>query len=304
LYAKFLASVGVLSGSTFEETSGAKLANQGIPGVESLIGKVLNGGGGAIFVDEAYQLTDKHNTGGRAVLDVLLTAILDNIGKIVFLFAGYNKNMEDFFEANPGLPSRIPHSLQFEDYSDSELVAILESKISEKYQGKMKVEDGSSGLYIRIAARRLGSRRGGTGFGNARDVINFLDRVTQRQAKRIHEGRRDGHVPDDLLLTSTDIIGPNPANAVIQSQAWKSLRALIGLKEVKASLQSLIDLATTNYQRELAEQKQIAMSFNRVFLGNPGTGKVSVNPSNDCECNLLKIMSIDYSCQAVWASPG
>ena len=60
-------------------------------------------------MDEAYQLMDPHNYGGRAVLDLLLTQMLDHIGKIIVIFAGYNRNMESSFESNPGLPSRIPH---------------------------------------------------------------------------------------------------------------------------------------------------------------------------------------------------
>lgn len=281
LYAKFLQSVGVLPGTAFEETSGSKLAHEGIQGLQDLIKSVLQQGGGAIFVDEAYQLTEGHNAGGRPVLDLLLTSILDNIGKIVFLFAGYNKNMESFFEANPGLPSRIPKSLQFEDYSDAELVSIFEFNLKEKYQGRMKVEGGAGGLYMRIATRRIGSGRGTEGFGNARSISNLLDRVTERQAKRLETQRRNGTFYDDLSLTKEDLIGPDPSLAVQSSPAWSELKGLIGLAEVKASLQSLVDLIKTNYVRELEEKKPIAMSFNRVFLGNPGTGKV---------CRLVRVI--------------
>jgi replication-associated recombination protein RarA len=277
LYAKLLASVNVLPGSEFVETTGASLANEGIPGAKTLLEKIHKGGGGAMFVDEAYQLTEAHNPGGRAVLDFLLTQMLDNVGTIVFLFAGYRKNMEAFFQANPGLPSRIPYSFQFEDYTDEELTSIFVRNIEQKYgKGKMSIEDGLSGLYVRIAVKRVGRGRGRDGFGNAREISNLIDRITQRQAKRVNEERRDGRKPTDFLMTAADIIGPNPAEAAKQSKAWKKLQSLIGLAEVKASLQSQINMIQTNYERELKESKPIEMSLNRVFLGNPGTGKTTV----------------------------
>lgn len=277
LYAKFLASVNVLPGSEFVETTGASLANEGIPGVHKILDKVHKAGGGAIFVDEAYQLTEAHNPGGRPVLDLLLTQMLDNVGKIVFLFAGYRKNMEAFFEANPGLPSRIPYSFPFEDYDDKELTSIFVRIVEQKFgKGRMSVEDGLSGLYVRIAVRRVGRGRGRDGFGNAREIANLVDKVTQRQAKRLNDERRDGRKPNDFSMTAADIIGPNPADAAKCSKAWENLQSMIGLAEVKAALQSQIDMIQTNYDRELRERQPMQMPLNRVFLGNPGTGKTTV----------------------------
>lgn len=83
--------VEVLPGSSFIETTGSRLANDGVPMVKKHIEEIQNAGGGALFVDEAYQLTAQHNYGGNAVLDFLLAEIENNVGKIVFMFAGYNK---------------------------------------------------------------------------------------------------------------------------------------------------------------------------------------------------------------------
>lgn len=97
LYAKFLTTVGALPGDVFEETTGAKLASEGVPGCKKILDKIQNDGGGALFIDEAYQLASGTHAGGAAVLDFLLAEVENLTGKVVFILAGYNKNMEKFF---------------------------------------------------------------------------------------------------------------------------------------------------------------------------------------------------------------
>ncbi|KAJ6497671.1 P-loop containing nucleoside triphosphate hydrolase protein [Mycena sanguinolenta] len=275
-YAKYLSSVGVLPGNAFEETTGSSIANEGVKGAKDLLQKVRNGGGGAVFVDEAYQLVSSHNTGGGGVLDYLLAEMENNIGQIIFILAGYNKEMEKFFEHNPGLPSRVPYRFQFKDYEDDELRFMLENMMDRRWNGRMKVEDGVQGLYGRIAVARLGRGRGRNGFGNARALENMLVQITNRQADRLAKARKGGLRLDDLLLLREDLIGPDPAVAIKQSASWTELHKLTGLASVKRSVQDLYDMVLANYSRELKEQKPLEVTLNRTFLGSPGTGKTTV----------------------------
>ena len=244
--------------------------------IEDHLEEIKNAGGGALFVDEAYQLVARHNHGGPQVLDFLLAEMENHIGKIVFIFAGYTKEMEDFFKHNPGLNRRIPYSFRFADYEDHELQQMLEQLIHKKYGGKMKIEDGRDGLYIRVAIRRLGRGRGRDGFGNAGALQNMFTKISERQAERLSRERKVGRRPDDFLLTKEDLIGPNPSTAILRSKAWEKLQGLIGLDAVKESVRSLIGFIETNYRRELEEKPPMETSLNRVFLGSPGTGKTSV----------------------------
>ena len=276
LYAQFLFSVGVLPGSEFVETTGSRLASEGVPGAKKHIEAILNAGGGAFFLDEAYQLADGHNSGGAAVLDFLLAEIENQVGKVVFILAGYTKEMEKFFEHNPGFDSRMPHRLQFADYSDKELLAMLRRLLEKKYHGRVNIEGGMAGLYARIAIRRLGKGRGREGYGNARALENMWARISERQASRLQRERAAGAKPDDFLFTKVDLIGPEPSGAVRDSAAWRELQGLIGLKAVKESIKGLVDRLQLNYERELEETPPVEVSLNRIFLGSPGTGKTSV----------------------------
>ena len=237
---------------------------------------ILNNGGGVLFIDEAYQLASGQNQGGIQVLDFLLAEVENLTGKIVFVLAGYNKQMEAFFSHNPGLPSRFPNELQFKDYDDDELLRILTQKVHKRYSGRMNLESGSDGLYARILARRIGRGRGHEGFGNARAVENAISQIAERQANRLRRERRTGIATNNLLFTKEDLIGPEPSLALQSCQAWAELQNLVGLKAVKESLQALFESMQYNYSRELEEKPPVLYSLNRVFLGSPGTGKTSV----------------------------
>ncbi|KAJ6515608.1 P-loop containing nucleoside triphosphate hydrolase protein [Mycena sanguinolenta] len=275
-YAKFLTSVGILPGSEFVETTGSRMSNDGVDKVKSMLEGVLKAGGGTVFVDEAYQLTASQNYQGPRVLDFLLAEMENNVGMVVFIFAGYEKEMETFFEHNPGLISRVPYQLKFADYDDSQLLGMLDQLVRKTFNGKMMVEDGIGGLYARVAVRRLGRGRGRPGFGNARALRNLFDTIKTRQATRLARERKQGLRPDDFLFSSEDLIGPDPSKVSQTSIAWTNLQKLTGLNAVKDSVRSILSLIETNYHRELQEKEPLALSFNQVFFGNPGTGKTTV----------------------------
>jgi SpoVK/Ycf46/Vps4 family AAA+-type ATPase len=277
LYAKFLADVGIIPGHKFIETTGSRLSNEGVSQCQKTIEQLLKDGGGVVFIDEAYQMVQGGNFGGSQVLDFLLAEVENLTGKIVFVLAGYQRPMEKFFAHNPGLPSRFPHELKFEDFDDTELMTILEIWIEKTWKSQMKVDDELGGLYCRILARRIGRGRGQEGFANARAVENVMAKVTERQTERLMKCRRQGGSQvDDFFLDREDMIGPDPSQGLRSSKAWQTLQDMIGLAEVKRTVESLMDTIQYNYRRELDEQPVVGYSLNKVFLGNPGTGKTSV----------------------------
>jgi SpoVK/Ycf46/Vps4 family AAA+-type ATPase len=277
LYASFLKSVGIIPGEKFIETSGSKLTNDGVSGCRKMLEEIQQSGGGVLFIDEAYQLVQGGSYGGSAVLDFLLTEVENLTGKVGFIIAGYQRQMEAFLAHNPGLPSRFPHKMKFQDMEDEELRQVLAHRVETTYRQKMKVEEGLDGLYCRIVARRIGRGRGREGFANARAVENAVVKITERQSVRLKKERRLSKAKvDDFLLTKEDLIGPEPSAAVKNSKAWKDLQSLIGLSTVKETIEVLLKTISFNYQRELNELPPVEYTLNKVFLGSPGTGKTTI----------------------------
>lgn len=93
--------------------------------------------GGLIFIDEAYSLVnacwgvDNQGYGVEAV-NQLLTYLEDPKNKTVVIFAGYEDEMNRFLNMNPGLRSRIPTRIKFEDYTPDELYQILELELKKR----------------------------------------------------------------------------------------------------------------------------------------------------------------------------
>ncbi|PYH78053.1 P-loop containing nucleoside triphosphate hydrolase protein [Aspergillus uvarum CBS 121591] len=277
LYAKFLAAVGIIPGHKVIETTGSRLSNQGVPQCEKMIEQLLKDGGGVVLIDEAYQMVQDNSFSGSQVLDFLLAEVENLTGKVVFVLAGYQRSMEKFLAHNPGLPSRFPHELKFEDFDEAELLMIVGSCIEQTWKKQMEVDGGLDGLYCRIVARRIARGRCRDGFANARAVENAMAKVTERQTQRLMSQKRQGGSPvNELFLDKEDLIGPEPSHRLKSSKAWQKLQSMIGLAEVKKTVESLIDTIQYNYRRELDELAVVDYSLNKVFLGNPGTGKTSI----------------------------
>lgn len=61
--------------------------------------------GGILFVDEAYSLTSRGDDGkdfGKEVIEVIIKEMSDGPGDIAFIFAGYPKEMRQFWIQIPG----------------------------------------------------------------------------------------------------------------------------------------------------------------------------------------------------------
>ena len=106
------------------------------------------------------------------------------------------------------------------------------------------------------------------GFANARALeLGYLD-----WRKRAYNSRERG--ARDIVVE--DVIGkePNVETNRALAEVFADLDKLVGQEKVKAAFCSILKFAQSNYKAELAGEQVRPMPMNRMFLGNPGTGKV------------------------------
>ena len=139
---------------------------------------VASAAGSVLFIDEAYSLTGDQY--GTEAVDTLVKEMEDKRDDLVVIVAGYPAPMEEFVAANPGLSSRFRTIIEFDDYTDDELVKIL-----------TLLADGADYALTPEALSRFRERlavtaRGST-FGNGRFSRNMLEAAIGRHAWRLRE---------------------------------------------------------------------------------------------------------------------
>ena len=90
--------------------------------------------GGVLFIDEAYYLyrADSERDYGAEAIETMLAVMENQRDDLVVIFAGYGDQMDTFFQANPGLRSRVAHHIEFPDFTADELMAIAELMVREQ----------------------------------------------------------------------------------------------------------------------------------------------------------------------------
>lgn len=89
--------------------------------------------GKVLFIDEAYSLVETwEGAYGDEAISTIVQEMENNREDTIVIFAGYPKNMKEFFSRNPGLRSRVPFSVEFKDYTSEELLQIAKSEAKKR----------------------------------------------------------------------------------------------------------------------------------------------------------------------------
>ena len=121
-------SLGLLSKGGVIVTERSKLVGRYIGDTENNVQALLEQAkGNVLFIDEAYNLyTEKDNNRdfGNRVIESLLTTLSQKNPDLIVILAGYETEMNQMLESNPGLKGRFPYHFKFEDYDAEELMQI------------------------------------------------------------------------------------------------------------------------------------------------------------------------------------
>ena len=153
---------------------------------------------GVLFIDEAYGLLSSNSANGgttnfgEEAVGVLLKEMEDKRGQFCVILAGYKEEMNDLLCSNPGFESRIQFSLNFEDYTRSELGEIKQLFLSKK---RYAINQDALERVLEITDWFKCQPN----FANARTVRNIVDQIIMNQNLRTEDS------DDDRTIIISDV---------------------------------------------------------------------------------------------------
>lgn len=265
LFAGITKEKGVLKSGAFVSCGGMDLNDSWGVGVRNAFKAAK---GGVLFIDEAYSLTNPPS------VTALIQELENQRDDVIVVLAGYGEAMQEFMGRNDGLKSRLPHWVDFPDYTADELSEIFKSMLEER--GFRATDDALKAAHYIFEKVRIVEN-----FGNGRYVRNLIDRAAENQSVRLLSGGNNAEkIRKDRLfqLTADDITSLEEGLTCERAPgtALKEFNELIGLSSAK----KVIHRAIANYKlnrlcidRGIPREKA---SLHMVFTGNPGTAKTTV----------------------------
>lgn len=182
-----LKEAGILSrGHVVETSPGAICDTVSTAGseVREMKQKIKDARGGVLFIDEAHNFVSHVAKGSeywRNAITTLQTEMTSSKKdqKFAVILAGYEDGINDLFSKEPGLKSRFPETIHFNDYNTSELAEIFALKAE---TSAYNLAEGCK-EYLEKNIKE-GQNKYAKNFGNARYVENLFDKTIRCIANR------------------------------------------------------------------------------------------------------------------------
>lgn len=181
---KILKEKGVLRIGNLYEYKGRDLCGQYIgETAPKTSGMCRDAYGSVLFIDEAYTLyRGDGNTRdyGVEAIDTLISEMENHKNDLVVIMAGYTDDMEMLMEANRGLKSRMPYTIEFPNFTRTQLFEIYKSMASNKFKVASDLYPVVEEYFSKLSDEVIGSKK----FSNARFVRNLFERTWAKAAMR------------------------------------------------------------------------------------------------------------------------
>lgn len=138
--------------------------------------------GGILFIDEAYSLArGGEKDFGKEAIDTLVKQMEDYHQDFILILAGYPHEMDYFLSTNPGLASRFPMILDFEDYTVEQLIKIAKQMAQERDYQLSKEAEWKLTRYLTNERNSHHREK----FANARLIRNIIEQTIRKQSMRL-----------------------------------------------------------------------------------------------------------------------
>jgi SpoVK/Ycf46/Vps4 family AAA+-type ATPase len=260
IYGKILCTLKFLSSGELMLKVGSDFVGDKVGEAQSKTRAILDAAEGKVLlIDEAYVLDD--NLYGKQVLDTIVEKVQATPGAdMCVIMAGYDAPMMKILrEQNASWSSHFDprYALEFEDYSDEELLQILTDEVN---KGRIEMD-----IETKVhAVEQLAKRRSMPNFGNARAVKTLVSNAKARLTERVQS---KGALKDFFVVSDVD---PD-----LEDQDSK--RALDELWRFGGSAAEQLAKLGGKVRIRREEKRSLSGLENHfVFIGPPGTGKTSV----------------------------
>jgi len=139
--------------------------------------------GGIMFIDEAHHLykPDNERDYGSEAIELLLQVMENQRDDLILIFAGGKNKIEQFFNSNPGISSRIGNHVDFPNYDVDDLTDITKFLLNNENRYKYTPET------VEILKFYISQLVSFPAFANARTIKIFVNQLLSYQAIRIEK---------------------------------------------------------------------------------------------------------------------
>jgi hypothetical protein len=235
---KVFYDMGMLSSAEYVECSASDLIAPYVGQTGPKTVAVLKRGlGKVLFVDEAYRLGEGQFA--KEAIDELVDCLTKPqfCGKLVVILAGYNENMNKLLQVNPGLSSRFPEEVVFQNMSADECLTLLQRQL--KAAGIDFVPDKCQSKGHSDIIENFNKLSRLPSWGNGRDV-KTLSKVIAGAAFASAES-----VPANLAVSTKEVIAALEnmyANQMARCETGK--KPLMGYSPSSGTMPPIFDLLT------------------------------------------------------------
>ena len=175
---------GILRKGAFFEYSGRDLVAEYVGQTAVKTASICRDSyGSVLFIDEAYALYDgQHMTNdfGKEAITTLISEMENHRDDMLVVMAGYTEEMDTLMKANPGIRSRMPCVLHFQNYSRKQLFEIFMLMVRKHFLYDPGLEEAAQRYFDALSDAFLESKE----FANARFVRNLYERTWSKGALR------------------------------------------------------------------------------------------------------------------------